>query len=243
MSREDLMRIVQLCLSLDEKACLVYHEFSVKTRKAGLKAFWKSMSEEEKLHMFYWKNLLKMLDNMEFIQVFDHPEDIVTQLEDLLSKADALIKSYRNKPDDKAAFLAALRLEFMLLHPAFETLFFFMKIISKDDLSPVKDYEAHLNKFVSAAREFGTSDPEFDLIGDLLNRLWKENRELAEKIYDLKILRNIIIICSHCQKIRDNDGNWYHMDEYIRMHSDADFSHSICPDCSTRLLKIHRKSH
>ena len=42
-------------------------------------------------------------------------------------------------------------------------------------------------------------------------------------------------ICANCKKIRDDHGYWNQIESYIREHSEADFSHSICPDCSAKL--------
>jgi len=55
--------------------------------------------------------------------------------------------------------------------------------------------------------------------------------ELSDALAHIKTLRGIIPICSHCKKIRDDTGYWNQVDAYIRKHSDAQFSHGICPDC------------
>lgn len=54
-------------------------------------------------------------------------------------------------------------------------------------------------------------------------------REVAES--QLHVLRGILPICSHCHRIRTEEDEWVTMDRYVRKHSDADFSHGICPDC------------
>jgi PAS domain S-box-containing protein len=54
-------------------------------------------------------------------------------------------------------------------------------------------------------------------------------RKRAEE--EIKQLRGILPICSFCKKIRDDKGYWEQVDVYIDKHSQADFSHSICPDC------------
>jgi hypothetical protein len=51
----------------------------------------------------------------------------------------------------------------------------------------------------------------------------------------VKELSGLIPICSHCKKVRDDKGYWKQVEAYIRDHSEADFSHGICPDCA-RLL-------
>jgi hypothetical protein len=48
---------------------------------------------------------------------------------------------------------------------------------------------------------------------------------------DLKTLRGIIPICSHCRKVRTEIGDWLQLEQYVAGHTDADFSHGICPSC------------
>lgn len=61
--------------------------------------------------------------------------------------------------------------------------------------------------------------------------LGEEKRSLSEFIQELKVLRGIVPICSHCKKIRDSGGSWNEVDVYVGKHTDAEFSHGICPDC------------
>jgi DNA-binding response OmpR family regulator len=50
----------------------------------------------------------------------------------------------------------------------------------------------------------------------------------------IKTLRGIVPICSHCKKIRDDSGYWNQVEVYIRNHTEAEFSHGICPDCAVK---------
>jgi PAS domain S-box-containing protein len=59
--------------------------------------------------------------------------------------------------------------------------------------------------------------------------------ELKKTEEEIKILRGILPICASCKKIRDDQGYWNRIDKYIRDHSEAEFSHSICPECRKRL--------
>ena len=56
--------------------------------------------------------------------------------------------------------------------------------------------------------------------------------ELQEALKEIKTLRGILPLCSFCKKIRDDKGYWEQVDVYIHKHSQADISHSLCPDCS-----------
>jgi len=68
-----------------------------------------------------------------------------------------------------------------------------------------------------------------------LRRLNKElqirKEELEKALAEIKTLRGILPICSHCKKIRDDEGYWNQMELYISKHSEAEFSHGICPKC------------
>ncbi len=55
--------------------------------------------------------------------------------------------------------------------------------------------------------------------------------DLQEALSKIKILSGFLPICSFCKKIRDDQGYWESLEEYIRNHSEADFSHSLCPEC------------
>jgi PAS domain S-box-containing protein len=58
---------------------------------------------------------------------------------------------------------------------------------------------------------------------------------LQSALDEIKVLRGILPICSKCKKIRDDSGYWEQIESYIDKHSDAKFSHGICPDCIKEL--------
>lgn len=58
---------------------------------------------------------------------------------------------------------------------------------------------------------------------------------------ELKILRGILPLCSFCKKVRDDDGYWQQVDVYIHRHSEADISHSLCPECAEKHYSQHIK--
>lgn len=61
--------------------------------------------------------------------------------------------------------------------------------------------------------------------------LLDKNGKLQQALDEIKTLRGIIPICAHCKQIRDDEGMWKRIEEYIHAHSEARFSHGICPDC------------
>jgi PleD family two-component response regulator len=62
--------------------------------------------------------------------------------------------------------------------------------------------------------------------------LEQKNRELQAALDQIKTLHGILPICSFCKHIRnDEDGCWQRLEEYVQNHSEAEFSHSLCPAC------------
>lgn len=62
-------------------------------------------------------------------------------------------------------------------------------------------------------------------------RLADRIRERDEALEQIKTLRGIIPICACCKKIRDDKGYWNQVEVYVSQHSDAEFSHGLCPEC------------
>jgi len=66
-----------------------------------------------------------------------------------------------------------------------------------------------------------------------------ENRRLLEELRaalaEVKRLSGLLPICASCKKIRDPQGRWQAIEEYVTSHSEAEFSHGICPECAKKL--------
>ena len=59
--------------------------------------------------------------------------------------------------------------------------------------------------------------------------------ELRDTLSKVKTLSGMMPICASCKKIRDDKGYWNQIEGYIRDHSEAEFSHGLCPDCAKKL--------
>lgn len=68
-----------------------------------------------------------------------------------------------------------------------------------------------------------------------MEALERKNLELELSLSEVKILRGILPICASCKKIRDDRGYWNQVEHYIKEHTEAQFSHSLCPDCARKL--------
>ncbi len=74
----------------------------------------------------------------------------------------------------------------------------------------------------------------------LQRKITEERREKAvlereKALEDIKILQGFLPICASCKKIRDDKGYWNRIETYIEKHSEADFSHGLCPECAIKL--------
>ena len=68
-----------------------------------------------------------------------------------------------------------------------------------------------------------------------VSQLRQRERELKARVEEelarVKVLRGLLPICACCKKVRDDHGYWGQIESYIAEHSEADFSHGLCPDC------------
>ena len=68
-------------------------------------------------------------------------------------------------------------------------------------------------------------------------------KQLQKALAEVKTLRGIIPICMICKQIRDDKGYWEEVEVYVHKHSEANFSHGICPNClKKKFPKIYEKS-
>jgi PAS domain S-box-containing protein len=72
----------------------------------------------------------------------------------------------------------------------------------------------------------------------------KRAEEALQKAFDeIKTLRGIVPICASCKMIRDDKGYWNHVETYVSDHTEAQFSHGICPECKKKLYPELEQDH
>ena len=172
--------IVRLCREIDETARDVYAKISRVPCPEELSRFWAHMSEEEAEHIRFWQraeNTGNLSGVPDLIEDSDH---VYSELERTLSRSRELLDLIDEQCDVAAAFTLAYRMEFYLLHPAFELLF---KLLgpSAGDPNPADEYECHISEFIDMLSSHGNVTPELELLGETIQRLWRENKRLAEK--------------------------------------------------------------
>lgn len=127
--------------------------------------------------------------------------------------------------------------------------FFVIRHLSTID-KYLKNYEVGKgSEYMKLRRKTRSSKDELDRVADSINEASKRLKEsyetleqkveertktLQDALNEVKTLRGILPICSHCKKIRADDERWYLIETYIRQHSDAQFSHGICPICAKK---------
>lgn len=91
-------------------------------------------------------------------------------------------------------------------------------------VKPIRDREGAVASVVCISKEI-TERKRSELEQERLIR------ELQTALQQVRTLSGMLPICAHCKKIRDDRGYWNQIEAYICQHSDAEFTHGICPDC------------
>ncbi len=102
--------------------------------------------------------------------------------------------------------------------------------------------EKRIWEYKNNLRSKGVAEPVVrGMAQDVTERLEKAKererliKELQEALDQVTTLKGFIPICANCKKIRDDQGFWNQIESYIQQHSDARFSHGICPECVKKL--------
>jgi HAMP domain-containing protein len=81
-----------------------------------------------------------------------------------------------------------------------------------------------------------------DLVKLRTDELAQANEQLQLSLEKIKTLSGFLPICASCKKIRDDKGYWNQIESYIEKHSEAEFTHSVCPECAQKLYPDHYKA-
>lgn len=122
------------------------------------------------------------------------------------------------------------------------------KIVGTGDLTYRIKKESH-DELGELANSFNKMTNDLQIITVSRDELLKEirNRKRAEEereqlilqlkkaLADVKMLSGLLPICSSCKKIRDDHGYWNQVEVYISEHSEAEFTHGLCPDCLKKM--------
>jgi len=101
-----------------------------------------------------------------------------------------------------------------------------------DDYINKPYYQGELQSRIKAGRR----------IIELEKELSGKIKSLEEALLHVKQLQGLLPICSYCKKVRDDNNYWHQVEEYVSEHSDAKFSHGICPECYEKYAKADLES-
>ena len=97
------------------------------------------------------------------------------------------------------------------------------------------DNKKHIGAIIRDISDRKKSEKELESYRGNLEKLVEERtKDLQMALDELKVLKGIFPICSFCKKIRDDEGYWNQVEEYISKHSEATFSHGLCPVCAEK---------
>ena len=111
-------------------------------------------------------------------------------------------------------------------------------IVAKVDLSEIRApfiKSIFLSGFIAITVIILGAGVFFKITDPILRKLHDTVAQLEKALREVKTLRGIVPICCYCKKIRNDKGYWDQVEVYVREHTEANFSHGICPDC----LKEH----
>ncbi|HGY54972.1 MAG TPA: histidine kinase [Caldithrix abyssi] len=121
------------------------------------------------------------------------------------------------------------QLKITILPPFWKTSWFRLLVIIATVLLIYGVYKYRVRNLEAQKRklEYSVQQRTWELV--------KQKEQLEEALEKVNTLGGLLPICSSCKKIRDDKGYWQQIEFYIRDHSDADFSHSLCPECAAKL--------
>lgn len=203
--------IVERCMKISRDASETYQILSDNAETDALKTFWKIFSEDCAHHLDFWEKLLASAHNGIIAHVFENPESTINELDGLNEKVLQLKKRSQVVKQRADAFLIAFKIEFYLLHPAFETLCQYLKTLS-DESTPADDSNDHISHLFESLHQYDLVTIELELLGETLHRLWQENRKLAiQNNYDpltgVLNRRGLFNAIKHLSHLAHRNGN------------------------------------
>ncbi len=152
-------------------------------------------------------------------------EAVIKSRENLLVPNALSDKKWRNNPDVRLNMISYLG--FPIQFPTGKPFGTICVLDNKEN-----PYSVNFIQLIQNFREIIESNLELIYMNYILG---EKNKRFSNYLSEIKKLRGILPICTNCKKIRDDKGYWNQIESYISAHSQAEFSHSICPDCAKKL--------
>ena len=87
----------------------------------------------------------------------------------------------------------------------------------------------------SKVQIFLQMDEKYEDIDKMLLTLEENNRSVKDTLDSIRHNQGVVPICAWCRKIRNDEGEWEQVEEYIKRISDADLTHGVCPHCASTI--------
>lgn len=181
MSADPVLAVAEKCLEMDQAAQEIYARLAQRSQEQELRELWEEMAADEQRHVSFWHEVRKQATEGKLPQAFDNAEQTLAELEALQPAMRSLGEQSESADSAHDSFMVALRLEFYLLHSAFETLFHVLGSSEEDEASPEIGYESHLDRLLRGMDTYLEASPELALIGESIRRLWRDNQVLAQR--------------------------------------------------------------
>ena len=179
MRDDTVLDIINTCIAINHRAYEIYIKLSIAETNEALKFFWIEMSHEEEIHATFWNSAKKIAEEHTLPHVFDDPSVVKIELKLLRQKVEFLLTRWETNHNMENALILAYRLEFYMLHPAFELLYHTLEPLA-GGTDPVDTYDRHINRFIETFVRYGSVTPELELLGETLQSLWQRNKVLTK---------------------------------------------------------------
>lgn len=173
---EAVLEVIDLCTALEGQALEFYESLGLLADSDRMRALWAALAADERGHRAYWLQLKELCSAGGAPEMFDEPRRYVDELRALQMRLEHLAGVAQQESQVPRVFIHALRLEFLLLHPAIVTLFHYLPE-RPGEVSPSRTYGMHLGKLLGALMDYGQLPPELDLLGEAIGQLWKKTEE------------------------------------------------------------------
>lgn len=183
--------------------------------KSDIEVFVSSQSEE---------NPYQPGDSEHFLGSGLYCETVINSHDKLLVPNALADKNWDNNPDIKLDMISYLG--FPIILPNNQPFGTICILDNKENA-----YSETIENLIINFRDIIQSQLELIYMNAILG---EKNKNLSDYLAEIKMLRDILPICSFCKKIRDSEGNWSEVEVYISRHSETKFSHGFCPDCVER---------
>lgn len=175
-----VLEVIDLCAALEGQALEIYENLERCAEGEQQRVLWAALAVDEREYQAYWLRLKDLCAAGGVPEMFDEPRRYVEELRALQPRLEHLAGVAHEECRVPRVFIHALKLEFLLLHPAIVTLFHYLPE-RPGEVSPSRTYRLHLGKLLSALMDYGQLPPELDLLGEAIGQLWKKTEESAAK--------------------------------------------------------------